>query len=104
MRTIAIQFSLGVFMTVTLPLHAAVERTAAPMAVPQAVVVAPTAKKPATAQQSSTLQADRPDFHLPFDYRPAHPSDELHRFPSDDPISPLREGRSDESFRGQLRG
>lgn len=104
MHTMMIILGMSCLMGMSVPAHAAVARETAPIAVPQAMVVVPTAKKPAAAQQSSTLQADRPDFHLPFDYRPAHPSDELHRFPSDDPIAPLREGHSDESFRGQLRG
>lgn len=104
MRAMMIMLGMSCLVGMSVPAHAAVTRETAPIVAPQAVVAAPTAKKPATAQQSSTLQADRPDFHLPFDYRPAHPSDELHRFPSDDPIAPLREGHGDESFRGQLRG
>lgn len=102
MRMIVIMLGVGCCVGMAVPAHAAVERKMDPIVVPQTAVMAPATKS--TTSQASTLQADRPDFHLPFDYRPAHPSDELHRFPSDDLIAPLRDGHGDESFRGQLRG
>ncbi len=50
------------------------------------------------------LQADRPDFRPPYDYRPAHPSDELHRFPNELPAIPLKDAQKDQSTRTHLRG
>ncbi len=64
-----------------------------------ALTAQPTMPAPSRAKQGA-LQADRPESHPAFDFHPALPSDELHRFPGVPSVIPPYNPEEDQSLRG----